>query len=121
MSNVVTQSAGLLARSLSEFGRTPGASGKLRSLPSTTQPKASGRRLLFSSTDSGGDQLSRQEANRGFILSCAAMKCGLASRKILTNAAPVLPIRIDRHLLDSAANTPPLRRADCFAVVEAQD
>ena len=55
------------------------------------------------------------------ISSCAAMKCGLASRKILTNAAPVLPIRIDRHSLDSAASTPPLRCADRFAVVEAQD
>src|SRR5262245_54462292 len=39
----------------------------------------------------------RQEGN--FISSCAAMKCGLASRKILTNAARVLPIRIDRHAL----------------------
>ena len=56
-----------------------------------------------------------------FTSSCAAMKCGLASRKILTNAAPVLPIRIDRHSLNSAASTLPLRCADCFAVVEAQD
>jgi hypothetical protein len=70
--------------------------------------------------DFGTERLSRQEGNRGFISSCAAMKCGLASRKILTTAAPVLPIRIDRHSLDTAANTPPLRCADCFAVVEAQ-
>jgi hypothetical protein len=30
---------------------------------------------------------------------CAAIKLGLASRRILTNAAPVLPIPIDRHSL----------------------
>jgi len=56
------KSAGLLAQSLAEFERTA----------------ASERRLLFSPMDFDAERLSRQEANRGFISSCAAMKCGLA-------------------------------------------
>jgi hypothetical protein len=49
------------------------------------------------------------------------MKGGLASRKILTNAALVPPIQIERRWPDSAANTPPPLHAGCFAEAAAQD
>ena len=123
MSDVVTQTC-LVARSFAEF--EPAARG-IRQIAfsaghhATKSKTASGRSLLFSPMDFDAEGLSRQEGDSGFILSCAAMKCGLASRKILTNAALVLPIQIERRWPDSAANTPPPLHADCFAEAGARD